>query len=383
MMENETRVKLILLGDSGVGKTAIIRRYHEDKFTPNNNTTDKANFFEKEVMINDQKIILELWDTVGQEEHRSLTKIFIKNSKIIILVYNVTSLESFNSLNFWYEFIIKEIGTGFVLGLAGNKTDLIFENDYEEEVSPEQGKEFAQKIGASFALISAKESSNEIKILFNDLLIKYLNIRDNELISSSTIKLSEDSLDSDFSMSKNECCIGKNKKSVNINMIFIGCNGVGKTTIIKTLKGNNNIFNLPHTKKNYKEKMQYSKNGRIITVSLKDTNGDEYTDQDLDSDIQKNKVFFFVFDINKIVTLYAMEKFIKKIDKKKNKVYLLGYNNNLNALSRNESECINEVAIFAKKYECEYEYLTIEDIYKLKALIIDNIGKHLETLGRF
>ena len=129
--------------------------------------------------------------------------------------------------------------------------------------------------------------------------------------------------------------------------------------------------------------MQYSKNGRIITVSLKDTNGDEYTDQDLDSDIQKNKVFFFVFDINKIVTLYAMEKFIKKIDKKKNKVYLLGYNNNLNALSRNESECINEVAIFAKKYECEYEYLTIEDIYKLKALIIDNIGKHLETLGRF
>ena len=68
MMENETRVKLILLGDSGVGKTAIIRRYHEDKFTPNNNTTDKANFFEKEVMINDQKIILELWDTVGQEE---------------------------------------------------------------------------------------------------------------------------------------------------------------------------------------------------------------------------------------------------------------------------------------------------------------------------
>ena len=362
MMENETRVKLILLGDSGVGKTAIIRRYHEDKFTPNNNTTDKANFFEKEVMINDQKIILELWDTVGQEEHRSLTKIFIKNSKIIILVYNVTSLESFNSLNFWYEFIIKEIGTGFVLGLAGNKTDLIFENDYEEEVSPEQGKEFA---------------------LFNDLLIKYLNIRDSDLISSSTIKLSEDSLDSDFSMSKNECCIGKNKKSVNINMIFIGCNGVGKTTIIKTLKGNNNIFNLPHTKKNYKEKMQYSKNGRIITVSLKDTNGDEYTDQDLDSDIQKNKVFFFVFDINKIVTLYAMEKFIKKIDKKKNKVYLLGYNNNLNALSRNESECINEVAIFAKKYECEYEYLTIEDIYKLKALIIDNIGKHLETLGRF
>jgi small GTP-binding protein len=383
MLENDTRVKLILLGDSGVGKTAIIRRYHEDKFIPISQITDKASFFEKEVMIGDQKIILELWDTVGQEEHRSLTKIFIKNSKIIILVYNVTSLESFNSLKFWYDFIIKEIGSGFVLGLAGNKTDLIFENDYEEEVSPEQGKKFAEKIGASFALISAKESSNEIKMLFNNLLVKYVNNKDIESISSSSIKLSEESLSSDNNKSTNECCVGKNKKSINLNMIFIGCNGVGKTSIIRTLKGNNNIFNLPHTKKNYKEKIQYTKNGRIITVSLQDTNGDEYTNQDLDSDIQKNKVFFFVFNMNKIVTLYAMEKFIKKIDKNQNKVYLLGYYNNSHEILRNESECINEVSQFAKKHECEYEYITIEDIYKLKALIIDIIGKHLEILGGF
>ena len=382
MNNKDSRIKLILLGDSGVGKTAIIRRYHEDKFSSFSNATTSANFLEKELIINDQKIILELWDTAGQEEYRSLTKVFIKNSKIIILVYDVTSLESFNSLKFWYDFIKKEIGKEIVLGLAGNKTDLIFENDFDEEVSPEKGKEFAQKIGASFSLISAKESSNEIKALFNELLMKYLNNKEDITSLSSTIKLSENSsVDNNIMIRKNECCLGKNKKSLNLNMVFIGCNGVGKTSIIKTLKGNNDIHNLPHTKKNYNENIQYTKHGTNITVFLKDTNGNDYTEIDLENDIKNNKVFFFVFDINKIKTLYAMEKYIKKIDINKNKVYLLAYNNTSKEIYRSESECSGEIEEFAKKYECEYEFISTEDIYKLKALIIDNIGKYLKTVG--
>ena len=382
MFNKETRIKLILLGDTGVGKTAIMRRYYEDKFSPLAQSTHSANFFEKELIINDKKIILELWDTAGQEEYRSLTKIFVKNSKIIILVYDVTSLESFNSLNFWYDFIQKEMGTEIVLGLAGNKTDLIFENDFDEEVSPEKGKEFAQKIGASFSLISAKESSNEIKALFNELLMKYLNNKEDITSLSSTIKLSEhSSVDNDIMIRKNECCLGKNKKSLNLNMVFIGCNGVGKTSIIKTLKGNNDIHNLPHTKKNYNENIQYTKHGTNITVFLKDTNGNDYTEIDLENDIKNNKVFFFVFDINKIKTLYAMEKYIKKIDINKNKVYLLAYNNTSKEIYRSESECSGEIEEFAKKYECEYEFISTEDIYKLKALIIDNIGNYLKTVG--
>ena len=382
MKNNETRIKLILLGDSGVGKTAILRRYYEDKFSPFLNATTSANFLEKDLNINDQKIILELWDTAGQEEYRSLTKVFVKNAKIIILVYNVTCLESFNSLNLWYDFIKKEIGNEFVLGLAGNKTDLIFENDFDEEVSPEKGKEFAQKIGASFSLISAKESSNEIKALFNELLMKYLNNKEDITSLSSTIKLSEhSSVDNDIMIRKNECCLGKNKKSLNLNMVFIGCNGVGKTSIIKTLKGNNDIHNLPHTKKNYNENIQYTKHGTNITVFLKDTNGNDYTEIDLENDIKTNKIFFFVFDINKIRTLYEMEKYLKKIDINKNKVYLLAYNNTSKGEYRSESECLGDIESFAKKYECEYEFISIEDIYKLKALIIDIIGKYLKTVG--
>ena len=134
-------------------------------------------------------------------------------------------------------------------------------------------------------------------------------------------------------------------------------------------------------KKNYNENIQYTKHGTNITVFLKDTNGNDYTEIDLENDIKNNKVFFFVFDINKIKTLYAMEKYIKKIDLNKNKVYLLAYNNTSKEIYRSESECSGEIEEFAKKYECEYEFISTEDIYKLKALIIDNIGNYLKTVG--
>ena len=160
--ENFNRIKIILLGDTGVGKSSIIRRYHEDTFEGDTISTFNANYIEKELIIKKKRVILEIWDTAGQEKFNSMTKLFVKNSKIIILVYNVTSLKSFEALNYWYDFIEKELGENIILGLAGNKTDLIFEEGYEEEVSSEKGKEFARKINASFALISAKESSKEI-----------------------------------------------------------------------------------------------------------------------------------------------------------------------------------------------------------------------------
>ena len=207
--DEKIRIKLILLGDSGVGKSSIIQRYYENKFDKESKITLDAIYFEKEVTIRGQQIILELWDTAGQEEFRSLTQVFVKNSKIIILVYNVTSLKSFESLNFWYDFLIKEIGPTNILGLAGNKTDLIIEDNYSEEVSPEKAKEFAEKIGASFALVSAKESEKEIVALINELISKYLEIKKFDLKSNNTIRLYSES---ELGI-QNQCCIGKNKKS--------------------------------------------------------------------------------------------------------------------------------------------------------------------------
>ena len=380
LIEEKNRIKLILLGDVGVGKSAIIQRFYDNTFEENILTTFNASFLEKEVTIKGKKVVLEIWDTVGQEQYRSMTQLFVKNSKIIILVYNVTRMKTFESLNYWYDFINKELGSNIVLGLAGNKTDLIFEDNYEEEVSPEKGKEFAEKIGASFALVSAKESGNEIKVLFYELLTKYFDIKDNGRYFSSTIKLDERSFTREVN-GKNECCLGKNKKTIKLNAIFLGCEGVGKTSIIKAIKGKEDFINLPHTKKEYKENIHYIRNNQNITVELKEINGEENINQICGNNNEGYKIFFLIFDIYRKDTLYSLEEYIKKINIKKDKIYLFGYHYNSSEFKKSDFNYIDEVERFSKKFGCEYEYLTLDEIYKIKAIIIDNIEIYLSILG--
>ena len=372
--ENINRIKIILLGDTGVGKSSIIKRYHEDTFEGDTISTFNANYIEKELIIKKKRVILEIWDTAGQEKFNSMTKLFVKNSKIIILVYNVTSLKSFEALNYWYDFIEKELGENIILGLAGNKTDLIFEEGYEEEVSSEKGKEFARKINASFALISAKESSKEITDLFNILLNKYLETQEYNDNSKGTIII--DNKNFIRENNKKDCCVGKNKKSVKLRAIFIGNSGVGKSTIIKKLKGNENFNNLSHTKKEYKEKIYYKKNNCSITVVLKEIIGEQLINTYIKSKNDGYKIFFLVFSIYNKDSLYDLEKYLIEIKSKEYKAYLLGYDKELSENKADEFNYIDKVEELTKKYGCEFEYVTMEDIYKVKTIIIDNIGKY-------
>ena len=372
--ENINRIKIILLGDTGVGKSSIIKRYHDDTFEGDTISTFNANYIEKELIIKKKRVILEIWDTAGQEKFNSMTKLFVKNSKIIILVYNVTSLKSFEALNYWYDFIEKELGENIILGLAGNKTDLIFEEGYEEEVSSEKGKEFARKIKASFALISAKESSKEITDLFNILLNKYLETQEYNDNSKGTIII--DNKNFIRENNKKDCCVGKNKKSVKLRAIFIGNSGVGKTTIIKKLKGNENFNNLPHTKKEYKEKIYYKKNNCSITVVLKEIIGEQLINTYIKSKNDGYKIFFLVFSIYNKDSLNDLEKYLIEIKSKEYKAYLLGYDKELSENKADEFNYIDKVEELTKKYGCEFEYVTMEDIYKVKTIIIDNIGKY-------
>ena len=347
-------IKIILLGDTGVGKSSIIKRYIEDSFEENLSSTIGSNFLEKIEKIKGQKVRLEVWDTAGQEEFRSVTKLFVKNSKIIILVYNVTQKLSFEGLNYWYDFIQKELAQNFVLGVAGNKTDLIFEDGYDEEITSEEGKAFAEKIKANFSLVSAKESGKEITNLFNQCISSYLDSRDGTEDTNYNIKL---------------------------KMVFLGCNGVGKTSIIKSIKGNKNINNLVHTKKTSKEEITYTQNGQKITVQIKDTNGDDCQNETFTKAIDKCQVIFLVFNVYKIDTLYKLEDWLKKIDTNNNKVYLLGYNNINFEEKIEENDYNKEVEKLTSKYNCEYESITIEDIYKVKAIIIDNITSYLKKIN--
>ena len=370
--DEKIRLKLILLGDSGVGKSSILQRYYEDIFDETINITVNANFYEKEVTINEEKVILELWDTAGQEEYRSITQIFVKNSKIVIFVYDVTSLKSFESISFWYDYIKNDIGKNIVFGVAGNKTDLIFEDNYSEEVSPEKGNEFAKKIGANFSLVSAKESSTEIVSLFNGLASKYLNLMDSDLDTNITIRLENRGPKEE----KKDCCLGKSKKTIVLKMIFLGCKGVGKTSIIKAIKGNMNVKFIPHTKTSYTEKIHYNKHGEDITVELKDTNWEEFCNGNLEHEIKDYKLIFLVFNIYKSETLEPLKDLLKNLDSTKHKIYLLVYNKESigsRAGSVSDLDIGKVVDKLILNYNLEYELFTIEDIYKIKAIILDNI----------
>ena len=163
-------VKITLIGNSGVGKTCIIQRYTLGQYDDNSNTTRGANYSFKTIIKNDKKIKLDLWDTAGQEQYRSLGKHFYKDSYIVILVYDITNLDSFNDLkNIWYQDLIKYGEKYNIIAIVGNKCDL-----YEQEaVKEEEAREFANSINSLFMLVSAKNGDN-INSLFEAIIDKYL-----------------------------------------------------------------------------------------------------------------------------------------------------------------------------------------------------------------
>ena len=144
--EEEINIKLILLGESAVGKTSIINRYVEDSFSNDIISSSSMTYSRKRLTINKQNIILNIWDTVGQEKFKSLSKLFFNDTKIVVLVYSITEKDTFIKLDYWLKTFQETIGDDVVLGVAGNKSDLFF----QQTVSEEEGAKYAEKIGAIF-----------------------------------------------------------------------------------------------------------------------------------------------------------------------------------------------------------------------------------------
>ena len=104
--EGAITCKVVLIGESGVGKTSIISRYINNTFKSQLMSTPGANFVTKNVIMEDdnQSIKFEIWDTAGQERYRSLAKVFYKNAAVCVLVYDITRKTSFNELkNYWFK----------------------------------------------------------------------------------------------------------------------------------------------------------------------------------------------------------------------------------------------------------------------------------------
>ena len=167
-------VKDVLLGESGVGKTSIIAQFTSNKFDPDCVTSLSAQFISKTMEFDNlQKAIkFDIWDTAGQEKYRALAKIFYKDAKAIILVYDITDQKSFNELKtYWYEMVKNNADSEAIIAIVCNKNDL-----YERaQVQESEGKEFARSINAIFQSTSAK-SDTGITALFDNIGQKYFNL---------------------------------------------------------------------------------------------------------------------------------------------------------------------------------------------------------------
>ena len=153
----------------GTGKTSLINTAIGLQFQEKLASTTTNSIMNKIVKINGKTYSINLWDTIGQEKYRSLTKIFMKGAKIVIFVYDITNLESFNELNYWFESAKDIINEQTVMGIVGNKSDLFL----KEEVKESDARQLAKEKGYEFALTSAKNATMFCEFL-EKLIKKYL-----------------------------------------------------------------------------------------------------------------------------------------------------------------------------------------------------------------
>ena len=200
--ENIDEIKIILLGNCGVGKTNIITRYVNNEFREDEIATLSSYYVTKKLVINNKKISANIWDTAGQEKYMSVTKMLIQETDILILCYSIVDEVSFKNLDIWLNSVIEVIGEDFTLGILGNKSDLI-EN---EKISEEEGENYANEHNALFKLVSAKVDKVGIDKFFHSLIERYIN--DNERINkkikkTNTQKISSSSVNGKH---KKKCC---------------------------------------------------------------------------------------------------------------------------------------------------------------------------------
>ena len=160
---NEINLKILLIGDSAVGKTSILFRYINEEFPEYYISTIGVEYKIKTLIINGKRVILRIWDTSGQERYRSITQNFYRNANGILFVFDITNKESFNNIKDWLidsensEIKITKI-------LVGNKIDLLDKRKVDQELIDN----FAEKKGMKYFETSAKEGRN-IDDIFREL----------------------------------------------------------------------------------------------------------------------------------------------------------------------------------------------------------------------
>lgn len=188
VVDYNEEIKIVFLGESGVGKSNIINRYNGGQFNPNSVPNNSSFFMSKNLKFGEKIYRINLWDTAGQEKYHSLTKIFLNEAKIAFIIYAINDKASYEKIDFWYN-LVKESCGNIVIAIIGNKKDL-----YEEEqVNEEDAIKKAKSLNATFGLTSALEDDTGFDEIINKVLKKYIEDQgestENQVFSSN-MKLS-------------------------------------------------------------------------------------------------------------------------------------------------------------------------------------------------
>ena len=195
--------KIILIGDSSVGKTNILSRFIRNEFDENSKSTIGVEFGTKNFNLNDKIIKAQIWDTAGQERYRSITSVYYKGAQGCLLVYDITKKTSFENIDKWISDLKNSGDENLSIILIGNKCDL----ENERKVTKEEAKEKAQFYKLAFIETSALNGTNiekAFELLLNDIYIKYSQIpkkQKNLLMNTNTVDISEEKKEK-----KGGCC---------------------------------------------------------------------------------------------------------------------------------------------------------------------------------
>jgi Ras-related protein Rab-6A len=155
MTAGVTKQRIVMVGSTAVGKTAIVNKYiYGSSPLSDHQPTVGIDFFSKFIKIRGETVQLQLWDTAGQEKFHSLIPSYLRNATVAIIVYDVTYRESFDRLDYWYEFTLNQ--TNPAVFIVGNKTDL----EGAREVTSEEGRKWAEAHVAQFIETSAQTGEN-------------------------------------------------------------------------------------------------------------------------------------------------------------------------------------------------------------------------------
>ena len=159
----DLKFKIIVIGESRVGKTSLIKRYTKDQFGGVYLTTVGIDFQDKTIEIEDKKVKLQVWDTAGQERFRNVAKNYFQSSNGFLLVFDITDKESFQKLNdFWMDQLNMHAPKKAKSVLVGNKSDLAG----QRQVSIEDAEEFAKDNNLKYYEVSAKEGTKVVELFF-------------------------------------------------------------------------------------------------------------------------------------------------------------------------------------------------------------------------